>query len=229
MVVEQPPLRRHERIEIYRYAYHARLLSALKSDFVRVAAILGEGGFGELTKDYVTKFPSESPNLCDLGSRFPEFLKTHKLSKTYPWLSDLAHFEWRVAVCFWAPNVSSLDVSKLAALRPEQWPKLRIILAPWVQLIETQWPVMELWEAALEGPVLVDKTVEWKPGRYVGVLHRLGFKVLRHRLTDAQFAVLKQVSQGELLGDLDLADPSVDFGTCFADWTGRQFFSDIEV
>ncbi len=137
---------RAERLEVYSYAFLARLVECLEEDYLGVRAILGKDSFWSLVSGYVGRFPSRSPTATDLGIRFVEFLGEQKeLLNEHPYLTDLARLEWALVKAFYAPESPALDFSKLGTLPPNAWASAVLILDSSVQLISSRWDVFRYW------------------------------------------------------------------------------------
>jgi hypothetical protein len=82
-----------ERVLIYRRAYWARQIEALRDEFRRLATRLGERDFAALMQEYLTAHPSEDPRIEWVGRHLPRFLGAHPEAARRH-LADLAAFEW---------------------------------------------------------------------------------------------------------------------------------------
>jgi len=138
------------RIDIYAQMYCARLLEVLHEDFPRVAAILGCERFDAIVRAYLACHPSTQPSLRHLGHRFAAFLDTREEVRVLPFLSDLARLEWARLEVFDAPEGKLLRIEELQRLAPDEWPGLRFHLIPAFQMLQSDWPVQEIWAAAEE-------------------------------------------------------------------------------
>lgn len=134
-----------ERINIYAEMYFARLVDVLKSDFPRVAALLGCERFHEAVSQYLARYPSTHPSLRYLGRCFPRFLEDCATTVDMPFLSDLAALEWGRIEVFDALDVEPLRIEHLQNLASEEWPTLRFQLIPSLRIIQCRWPVYEIW------------------------------------------------------------------------------------
>jgi hypothetical protein len=139
-----------ERINIYAHMYYARLHEVLREDFPRVAAILGCAGFGAVTRSYLACHPSTHPSLRHLGRHFAAFLDTRPEVASLPFLGDLARLEWTREDVFDALDAEPLRLEYLQSLSADEWPDLRFQLIPAFQVLQSDWPVHELWAAAGE-------------------------------------------------------------------------------
>ena len=124
-----------DRLQVYAQAYQLRLVEALGHNYPRLLQLLGNDQFATLAREYLADYPSSSPSVRWFGNRLHEFL-ARKYSHT-PALRDLASFEWSIANAFDAPDVTALSTDRLATLAPDEWPSLRFVLHPSVQLITT--------------------------------------------------------------------------------------------
>jgi hypothetical protein len=214
-IVDQPPLERAARLDIYAEAYFARLQGALEKDFPALAALLGDDRFRLLCAEYLERYPSSSPNLSDLGSRLPAFLAARPLESA-PWGADLARLEWALIESFYArpaPSEGSGGLAALAEMGPEQWPFAKLALDPSVRLVRSEHPLHSLWKrreaAKEEGPGLI-------------VIHRSGERVELEPVDPMRFAVLSLAAEGKPLGEiLEALEGEPPVMSWFVDWVER--------
>ncbi|MGH8007332.1 MAG: DNA-binding domain-containing protein [Candidatus Binatia bacterium] len=146
-----------ERIDIYAGMYYARLLDALQQDFPRVTAILGFERFDEIARAYLLQHPSTHPSLRHIGRHFPAFLSTAAEGlESFPFLADLAQLEWTRLEMFDAPDAEPLHLAQLQTIPPAEWPGLRLHLIPACKILQSAWPVHEIWAAAAENRSFLD-------------------------------------------------------------------------
>ena len=107
-----PTLDTSARLAVYADAYFWRLRDVLAENFPQVATILGPDRFEELTRDYLTRHPSEHPSVRHVGLHLPATLAAHEGSR--PWLADVARLEWTRLEVFDAPDTDPL-VSEMRA------------------------------------------------------------------------------------------------------------------
>jgi hypothetical protein len=137
-----------DRINIYAEMYFARLVDVLKSDFPRVAALLGCERFHEIVSYYLTRYPSTHPSLRYLGHLFPGFLKDCAETVNLPFLGDLATLEWARVAVFDDLDAEPLRVEQLQHLAPDEWPALKFQVIPAFRIVHSKWPVHAIWHAA---------------------------------------------------------------------------------
>ena len=64
-----------ERLEIYNRQYWFRILDCLYDDYPGLRAVVGERKFMKLATAYLSRYPSDSYTLRDLGNRLEQFLR----------------------------------------------------------------------------------------------------------------------------------------------------------
>jgi len=181
------------RIDVYAQMYWARILDVLREDFGRVAAILGPERFDAVARDYLARHPSTHPSLRYVGGRFPEFLAGEAEREGMPFLADLARFEWARLEVFDAPDAEPLRLDELREIPPAEWPDLTFRPIPAFLLIESAWPVHEIWAAAGEGGLR-------EPPCPVHTLLRVwrdGFAVYHTAIDATERVALERVMVGE--------------------------------
>jgi hypothetical protein len=146
VIQQQGKLGAEARLDIYAQMYCARLLEVLVEDFPRVAAILGEDRFHELGRAYVRQSPSTHPSLRNLGAHFVEFVNSHPVTTSLPFLADLARLEWARLAVFDAPNAEPLQLENLQTIPVDAWPTIRFQLIPALQTLTCAWPVQTIWK-----------------------------------------------------------------------------------
>jgi hypothetical protein len=141
-----------ERLQVYAQAYQLRLVEALSHNYPRLLQLLGDDQFANLAREYLKNYPSSTPSVRWFGSHLHELLE-REYAET-PALRDLALLEWSIASAFDAADIAPLEAQKLASLAPDQWPSLRFVFQPSVQLLITGSNAVSLFKAlADEQPV----------------------------------------------------------------------------
>ena len=83
-----------ERLDVYANMYFFRILDALRADYPKVLAVIGDEAFHDLATGYLLAHPSRHPSLRFVGAALPGFVAEHRLAKERPWLGELAALEW---------------------------------------------------------------------------------------------------------------------------------------
>ena len=202
-----------ERLELYNRQYWFRLLDAFYEDFPGLVAVLGDEKCEALATAYLTRYPSSSFTLRDLGSRLEKFVQEepqwvepdHKLAL------DLIRFEWAEVVAFDAAGKPAITPGSLHGTEAMN---LKLELQPYLTLLELDYALDNF---LLKLNKKSDRTVESnavieikrktkrrsRPKRehiYMAV-HRLDNVVYYKRLVRLQFLVLQALSNGKTLGE----------------------------
>lgn len=192
-IAEAPPLSREERLDIYAEAYFERLVEVLEDDYAALKRVLGTDLFRALIVDYLEAHPSRDYSAAALGVKMPEFLQTHELSETLPYLPDLARLEWNVVHAFFAQDSEALSLEGLGSITEEQWLSAAFRLDRSVRLLQSRWNIDAVWKSK-------DQPVE-EEERWL-VIYRSNYKVRVESLTQVQYKMLEGLSEGLALDQL---------------------------
>ncbi|MBP9682798.1 MAG: putative DNA-binding domain-containing protein [Bacteriovorax sp.] len=96
-------------IAIYQEDYQARLTEALKNTYTMIHFFIGDEHFYQLALEFIQGHVSVYSNLDEYGRELNDFLKSHPLLNSFPFLSEMACFEWDFKNIFHAPHESGLD------------------------------------------------------------------------------------------------------------------------
>lgn len=135
------------RLHVYANAYWTRIAGALAADFPKLRALLGEGAFDDLAIPYLRAYPTRHPSLREAGLHLARFLG----ERGQPVHGDLARLERARAEVFDGPDAAPLARDDLAALPPDEFPRLPLRLVPASALLELSSNADELWDAIEDG------------------------------------------------------------------------------
>jgi len=129
-----------ERLEIYNKQYWFRLIDCLYDDFPALRVLIGEKKFYDLTVAYLTKYPSNSYSLRDLGSRLEKFIvREPKWVMPHATLArEIIRLEWAHIVAFDGEELPPLEIDDLLGSDPT---RLRMGLQPCITLLACEYPV----------------------------------------------------------------------------------------
>jgi Putative DNA-binding domain len=129
-----------ERLEIYNRQYWFRLLDCLYDDYPGLRAVVGERKFMKLATAYLSRYPSDSYTLRDLGNRLAPFLREqpHWTAPREELAFDMVRFEWAQVVAFDGPAKPSVTPDDILDLPPS---KLRLGLQPYLSLLDLNFAV----------------------------------------------------------------------------------------
>jgi hypothetical protein len=149
--VGTPALPASDRLAIYANMYLWRQADALREDFPKLAAALGDEGFYAFVEGYVREHPSEHPSLSKLGRRVADYLAAHPAGRAD--LRDLARLEWARAEAFEAEDVPLAAIDWLGGISVRELPGLKLAFAPAVRLLRLDHDAAALWSAIEDGAV----------------------------------------------------------------------------
>jgi hypothetical protein len=188
------------RLEIYADMYFYRLLDCLAEDFVAVRAVIGPERFHNLVTDYLLVHPSTHPSLRFAGRHLPEFLTTHDLLAEWPFLGDLARFEWALVDAFDAPNAEPLRATDLAAVPATEWDALRFRLVPSCRILDLQWAVADVWTGVKGGSDPKSANIGGAVNPNAVIVWRQALRVFHRGLSRGERIALGEISAGRTFG-----------------------------
>jgi hypothetical protein len=194
-----------ERLEIYNRQYWFRLLDCFYDDYPGVRAVLGDRRFARLAEAYLTRHPSASFSLRNLGRGLVEFLATQPqwAAPHGPLALDMARLEWAQIEAFDNEAKPPLTMDSLLEIDPA---RTRLQLQPHLTLLELSHPVDEFLIQIKRAERLRDEASNameahparwrrrlqrrWKPGTVFLAVHRHDDTVFYKRLEPGAFRVL---------------------------------------
>jgi hypothetical protein len=200
--IESTPKRSaKERMTFYSYAYVARLIEALDTDYKRLHRYLGDDLFDTLARQYIDRYPSHGPNLRYFSQHMVDLVESLTPFSQYPEIGEIARIEQAFADSFDAADSALVSVEALSELDPEAWTTMTPIFHRAVQLLPQQHNSFQIWQALSDEdtpPEKVDDEATWIIWRQDLVSHYRG-------LDDAELAALKVAMSGGDFSDLCVA------------------------
>jgi hypothetical protein len=138
------------RLQVYADAYRLRLLDALGNDYPALQQLAGAERFGAIGRAYIDAHPSTTASLRWFGRQLPQFLAGLTEADEQPALAELAWFEWSKGEVFDAPETEPLSLAAVAAVPPEHWPSMRLLLQPALRRLDLRSNVPKLAQAQEE-------------------------------------------------------------------------------
>jgi hypothetical protein len=225
-----------ERLAIYSSTYFARLHDALAEDYPTVRRLLGPASFERLARAYLTRHPSRSRSLNQLGAKLPEFLARPGVRiPRRAHLRDVALLERAMAEVFDEEPSPSLDQAALEAIAPAAWARARLRVAHAFRLLELDHPANAIVSAARQERPLPSLA----RGRSWVVVYRKDFRVWRADLTRPMHAALGALARGRTIPaairaagrvfEGSRADLERQVAAWFADWRREGIFQSVEL
>lgn len=134
-------------LDIYRHAYRARLVEALRDNHDLLPRVMGDDAFDALAAAYVEAQPSRHPSIRWYGDELADFMATREDLVPHPALIDLARFEWALRAAYDAADAQPLVAEALAAVSPSAWAGLRLRPLPSAVLLGLAWRIGPLTQA----------------------------------------------------------------------------------
>ncbi|HXT41902.1 MAG TPA: DNA-binding domain-containing protein [Candidatus Angelobacter sp.] len=237
-----------ERIAIYNRQYWYRLMDCLWDDYPGLRAILGKQKFEKLRIAYLTRYPSRSFTLRNLGDHLVQFLEEEP-QYTAPngdICLDMARFEWAQVVAFDGEERPPLAVDDLLGQDPA---KLRLSLQPYLTLLEMDYPLDdfviavkkrdEAMRSQASNAMEAERIESNRRRSRIPRREKIFLAVHRHendlyykRLDPAEYQLLILLRDGKTLADAcsrviseyDDLDWTARIQRCFARWTETGWF-----
>lgn len=135
------------RLNIYSNAYTLRLRGVIDTDHEILSYYLGDKLFDQLVEGYINAYPSGHTSLRDFCNNVPNYLKDNSPFNNYPAIAELARFEQTLLFSFDANDSTSANMLDLNKLSIEDWPNIKIRFHPSMQLFESHYNCVEIWQA----------------------------------------------------------------------------------
>lgn len=136
-------------LNIYRNAYRARLVDALRETYERTARWVGEDAFRAAAAHHVIKTPPNSWTLDHVAEGFVEVLQ--EVFAGDPEVAELAWLEWAMHRAFVAADIAPLDAARFAdgstGFGEEEWAGLKLNFVPSLHLAVMSHDAGGLWNA----------------------------------------------------------------------------------
>jgi hypothetical protein len=233
-----PKLHALDRLEIYRRAYHARLVECLVDDYPVLRHALGEEAFTALCRAYIARHPSQSPSLNFYGRHVPRFIREEMPEPTYArgFAADLAGLEWSIVEVIHAAGADPLTLEGLGQVPPSAWASACLAPNNALRLQRFEYPVNAYFQTVRDGGAVTIPS----PLSSATVVYRSGATVWRMDLTEPMFAVLSALIEGEALGDalgrgatglagLDPGEVTQRVSSWFREWIASGLFVRVVV
>jgi len=190
-------------LRIYRQAYTARLLGALRDNFGVLPRAMGDEAFDALGLAYLQALPSSHPSIRWFGHRLAEFMVQQLDLVPHPAFVDLARMEWALRSAFDAADAGPLSAASLAARAPEQWADWVPRFQPSAQLLSLQWRVEPAWRALQATEDDAPELEEPEAGEHLLLVWRPQLETRWRSVTDATEALLlSSAMNGDSFGAL---------------------------
>ena len=213
-----------KRFSVYRNNVAVSLKEALETGFPATARLLGSENFNTVAQGYLRTHPPASPLMMLFGAGFADYIAAIPALERLAYLTDVARLEYAMRQSYHAADADPLDPARLADLAPEALNRTRLLFAPSMRLVRSDWPIHAIRAKALAPdapnppgcaqPVLITRP-EYDPELDV--------------LTPAAAALIAALQSGATLGDASTRAPEADLGQILTLLLTRSALSDIDV
>ncbi|HEX4804138.1 MAG TPA: putative DNA-binding domain-containing protein [Myxococcaceae bacterium] len=218
-----------KRVEIYAEMYFWRQVDALREDFPKLAALLGEEEFTHLVEGYVQAYPSEHPSLGKLGRRLAHFISERGGDHVRPDLAELAALEWARAEVFVEADAPCSPGAVFTQLPPERFAQAKCRMSPAIRVLCLPRDPIPLWHALENGdelpePISVQQQI---------LVWRKGWAVYHAAVDVEEARALERAREGRTLGEICEAfgerdEPAAAAFAALQSWVGEGLVASVE-
>lgn len=144
-----PNINSEKRFNIYQYAYQARLIEILASDYPKLKMLfdteLGKDAFQTMAEAYLAKYPSRYPNVYYFSQHLAQFLGESSQYKAHTYLKEMADFEWIMGEVQHAADIKPLEPNALLSVPGEKFGEIKLKFTDSMQLLSYHWNVPKIW------------------------------------------------------------------------------------
>lgn len=134
-------------LSAYQGSLVGKLSRALEEIYPVCCRLVGVQFFTAMARQYIRRYPSQSPDLGDYGEQLPEFVAQFEPAASLPYLSDVARLEWHWHRIFNSADQPGLDLAALGQVPPDRWPELVLQLPDNSVLMTSLYPVHRIWQS----------------------------------------------------------------------------------
>lgn len=217
-----------ERMAVYSGGYTARIHESLMETYGAVKHVMGEASFLRVAENYAEARSSAGYNLSDAGKDLESFFEKTDWKKNLPFLPDLARLERLVAESFHAFAGKNFDPSILAGFDEDQWNQLRLQFQPFVKIVGSQWPILDIWNARKTPLKEMNIPLIGRPQNVL--IYRRDLEVYCKPMEKLEYEMLSFLLQGKTLGEACehlsvLTDEELPIQEWFSFWSSNGLLS----
>ncbi len=220
-----------ERFGIYRNNCRMGFHDALATGYPVLRRLTGESYFRQLAREYQREHPSPSGNLFHAGAQLPQYLAQRFGGGEFDYFSDVARLEWACQEVLGAADGGALDLTRLGAVSPADYPGLHFALDPALRLVASRYPVVTIWESHQEGRE--PEGIDLATGGEQAAVQRRGEGVAIYRLPPAEYACLAAFGAARSLGAATTEalglDAAFDLRAALRRWAQLGFITGFSV
>lgn len=163
LIISTEKVSAETRLAIYHNAYRLRLIEALESNYPVLNMYLGTDIFEKIASEYIDQYPSYYRSIRWFGDCLATFLNGHQEYQSFPYLSELAAFEWMQTLVFDAADSAILQIEEMTKIPPASWMTMRLRPHPSLHKINLSWNIVAIWQAITENETLPEPVESSSP------------------------------------------------------------------
>jgi hypothetical protein len=187
------------RLGIYRNTFATVLVNALRLSYPAVRRLVGDECFEGAARRFIDEVPPRSANLDGYGAGFADFLTRFEPVAALGYMPDVARLEWLVNRAIHAPDVASLDLGRLAALKQDQQARVCFTPHPSTGLLRVEHAADAIWRAVLAHDDAALAAIDPGSGPVWLLVHRTEGGVEVTRLSEAAWCFTEALFAGRPL------------------------------
>lgn len=202
---------KNKRLDIYRNNVFHSLTNATADLYPVIKRLVGEQFFNATAGEYIRRRPPCSAAMVHFGEDFPEFLQVFEHTANLAYLADVARVELAWHQAYHAEDSVALSALDFSAVRPEQLSLAKLLLHPSVRLLESPYPVLQIWHANQDRNQN-EELIDLDSGGVTLCVYRPCYDVYLRELDRATYTLLHTLQQSANLetaicraGELDSA------------------------
>jgi len=176
-----------QRIETYRELFFNNIDSFLSSNFPVLKTILDEQQWFELSQDFFVRHSCTTPHFSEIPEEFIDYLQNERQnSADYPFLIELAHYEWvEMALSIAKDEISANSDEFIADLFQQ-----KISLSPLAWPLAYQFPVQQI------SPTFLPDSIPEQP-TFLLVYRNIADEVNFIKISPVTFRLLQILQENE--------------------------------
>ena len=202
-----------EGMKIYRQNLRATATQALSISFPTVYQLIGDELFAFATEKLLLKQPPTQGDWAKWGRGFAEVLEGLEQLDDYPYVADCARLDF-AAHCSEKARNTSFELGSANLLAQVALDKLSIEIADSVAILESDFPLVELWNAHHSDEkesyiqAFKNKTAQTDFKQYI-LVYRPSYKAIVSELSESEYFWMSRLIRGKSVGlSLDLLEAS---------------------
>jgi hypothetical protein len=184
------------RLALYRGNLSAGWHKVLLNAYPVIAQLVGEEFFTALVREYGRAHPSTDGDLNRFGAHFANFLQAFPHTQDLPYLPDMARLEWLIYRAHFAGSAPTLRPDAMA-MAPDAFEAARAQMHPAAALFESQWAIVEIWQAHQPGGSQLPQEIA---SASYALVSRPQWRTVVTPITPASAAALRALQDGASMG-----------------------------